>query len=148
MNREYTGADGIERDTRYNGNYALSLTGGKEFAWNKKNKQRVIGINLRSAYIGGLRTSPIDETQSRATQNTVFVGDRAFTQKLPDYFKIDLRLSLRKDTPRYSSVWSLDLQNATNRQNVAYQYYDTVQGEVLTKYQLGLIPVLTYRIEF
>lgn len=145
---KYTGADGIERDTRYNGNYALSLTGGKEFAWNKKNKHRVIGINLRSAYIGGLRTTPINETQSRTTQNTVLVENQAFTKKLSDYFKIDLRLSLRKDTPRYSSVWSLDLQNASNRQNVAYQYYDTVQGKVLTKYQLGLIPVLTYRIEF
>ena len=145
---KYTGADKIERDTRYNGNYALSLTGGKEISWNKKGKRRVIGINVRSAYIGGLRTTPIDEEQSRITQSTAFVGDQMFSQKLPDYVKVDLRLSLRRDAPRYSSVWSLDLQNATNRQNVAYQYYDTVQGEVLTKYQLGLIPVLTYRIEF
>ena len=145
---KYTGSDGVERDTRFNGNYALSLTGGREFSWNKENKQRVIGINLRSAYIGGLRTTPIDETRSRTTQNTVFVDAQAFTQALPDYFKVDIRLSLRKDTPRYSSVWSLDLQNATNRQNVAYQYYDTVQGEAITKYQLGLIPILTYRIEF
>ena len=145
---KYTGADGIERDTRYNGNYALSLTGGKEFIWNKKGKHRVVGINLRSVYIGGLRTTPINEPQSRIAQSTVFIDAQAFTEKLPDYFKVDLRLSLRKDTPRYSSVWSLDLQNVTNRQNVAYQYYDTVQGEVLTKYQLGLIPVLTYRIEF
>ena len=145
---KYTGADGVERDTRFNGNYALSFTGGKEYAWNKKDKQRVIGINLRSTYIGGLRVSPINEPQSRTTQNTVFVDDQAFTEKLPDYFKIDVRLSLRKDTPRYSSVWSLDLQNATNRQNVAYQYYDTLQGEIITKYQLGLIPILTYRVEF
>ena len=145
---KYTGADGVERDTRFNGNYALSLTGGREFSWNKKNKQRVVGINLRSVYIGGLRTTPIDKTQSQKTQTTLFVDNQAFAQKLPDYFKVDVRLSLRKDTPRYSSVWSLDLQNATNRRNVAYQYYDTVQGAVITKYQLGLIPVLTYRIEF
>ena len=145
---KYTGADGMERDTRFNGNYALSVTGGKEFSWNKKGKLRVVGINLRSAYLGGLRATPIDEGQSRTTRSTVFIDDQAFTQKLPDYFKVDVRLSLRKDTPRYSSVWSLDLQNATNRQNVAYQYYDTVQGEIITKYQLGLIPILTYRIEF
>lgn len=145
---KYVGADGVERDTRFNGNYALSVTGGKEYTWSKKNKHRVIGINLRSTYIGGLRTTPIDAVRSQVIQSTVFVSNRAFSEKLPDYFKVDLRFSLRKDTPYYSSVWSLDLQNATNRQNVAYQYYDTVQGNVVTKYQLGLIPVLTYRIEF
>ena len=145
---KYTGSDGIERDTRFNGNYALSITGGKEFAWSKKGKRNVFGINLRSAYVGGLRVTPIDEVASVATQSTVFLEDRAFSEKLPDYFKVDARLSLRKDTPRYSSVWSIDLQNATNRRNVAYQYYDAVQGQVLTQYQLGLIPILTYRVEF
>jgi hypothetical protein len=145
---KYRGADGIERNTRFNGNYALSATGGKEFVWTKSGNRRVAGINLRSAYVGGLRVTPIDEAASIATQTTVFVENRAFSEKLPDYFKVDVRLSLRKDTPRYSSVWSLDLQNATNRRNVAYQYYDTVQGQVLTQYQLGLIPILTYRIEF
>ncbi len=145
---KYTGADGIERDTRFNGNYAMSVTGGKEFVWSKREKRRVISINLRSAYVGGLRVTPIDNAASIATQSTVFLDDRAFSEKLPDYFKVDARLSLRKDTPRYSSVWSIDLQNATNRRNVAYQYYDTVQGQVLTQYQLGLIPILTYRIEF
>lgn len=145
---KYTGADGIERDTRYNGNYALSVTGGKELVWSKKGKRRMIGLNLRSAYVGGLRVTPIDAVASATTRSTVFLENQAFTEKLPDYFKVDARLSLRKDTPRYNSVWSLDLQNVTNRQNVAYQYYDTVQDQVLTQYQLGLIPILTYRIEF
>ncbi len=145
---KYRGTDGIERDTRFNGNYALSVTGGKEFVWTKKGNRKVFGINLRSAYVGGLRVTPIDEAASVVTQTTVFIDNQAFSKKLPDYFKVDVRLSLRKDTPRYSSVWSLDLQNATNRRNVAYQYYDPVQGLVLTQYQLGLIPILTYRVEF
>ncbi|MEO0331169.1 MAG: hypothetical protein AAF223_05720, partial [Bacteroidota bacterium] len=74
--------------------------------------------------------------------------DQAFSNKLPDYFKLDLRISLRKNTDRYTSVWSLDLQNALNQQNVAFQYFDTIEGAVVTKYQLGLIPILTYRVEF
>ncbi|MEM9831934.1 MAG: carboxypeptidase-like regulatory domain-containing protein [Bacteroidota bacterium] len=145
---KFTGADGVKRDTRFNGNYAFSLTGGKEIPWNKNNKQRVIGINLRANYLGGLRTTPIDEAASREQQTTVFINDLAFSNKLPDYFKLDLRLSLRKNTGRYTSVWSLDLQNALNIQNVAFQFYDTVEGRVVTKYQLGLIPILTYRVEF
>ena len=33
----------------------------------------------------------------------------------------------------------LDLQNATGMQNEAFKYYDQRKGEVVTKYQLGLI---------
>jgi hypothetical protein len=145
---KYTAADGVERDTRFNGNYAFSATLGKEFPWEKKGKQRVVGVNLRGNYLGGLRTTPIDEEASREQQTTVFQDDLAYTQQLPDYFKIDLRISLRRNTERFTSVWSLDIQNVLSRQNIAFQYYDTVQQQVVTKYQLGLIPVLTYRIEF
>lgn len=145
---KYTAADGVQRDTRYNGNYVFSFTGGKEFPWNRRDKKRVIGINLRSTYMGGLRTIPINEAASRQAQRTIFAESQAFTDQLPAYFKIDFRLSLRKNKAHYTSVLSLDLQNALNRQNVAFQYYDALQGKVITKYQLGLIPILTYRIEF
>ncbi|MEM9673188.1 MAG: TonB-dependent receptor [Bacteroidota bacterium] len=145
---KYTAADGVERDTRFNGNYAFSATLGKEFPWEKKGKQRVVGVNLRGNYLGGLRTTPIDEEASREQQTTVFQDDLAYSQQLSDYFKVDLRISLRRNTERFTSVWSLDIQNVLNRQNIAFQYYDTVQQQVVTKFQLGLIPILTYRIEF
>lgn len=145
---KYTAADGIERDTRFNGNYAFSLTGGKEFLWSKADKQRVLGVNLRSVYLGGLRVTPIDASASRAQQQTVFIDEQAFSQQLSDYFKVDFRLSLRTNKEGRTSVWSLDLQNALNTQNVAFQFYDNVEGEVVTKFQLGLIPILTYRLEF
>ena len=45
-------------------------------------------------------------------------------------------------------MWSLDLQNVTNAQNPAFRYFDSRKGEVITKYQLGIIPNLSYRIEF
>lgn len=145
---KYTAADGIQRDTRYNGNYVFSLTAGKEFPWNKKDKKRVIGINLRGVYMGGLRITPINVNASEQAQRTIFVESQAFTEQLPAYFKFDLRFSLRKNKANYNSVLSLDLQNAFNQQNVAFRYYDAVQGKVITKYQLGLIPILTYRVEF
>ncbi|WPP53464.1 TonB-dependent receptor [Catalinimonas niigatensis] len=145
---KYTAADGVERDTRFNGNYAFSFTGGKEYSWNSDDKQRVLGINLRSVYLGGLRVTPIDAQASQQQQETIFIDAQAFSDQLSDYFKVDFRLSLRTNKAGYTSVWSLDLQNALNNQNVAFQYYDTVEGEVITKYQLGLIPILTYRVEF
>jgi hypothetical protein len=61
---------------------------------------------------------------------------------------MDLRVYLKRDRKGRTGMWALDLQNLTNRQNEAYVYYDQRKGEIVTKYQLGLIPNLSYRIEF
>jgi hypothetical protein len=47
-----------------------------------------------------------------------------------------------------NSMLFLDIQNVTSRKNPQYNYYDSVQGRVLTKEQLGLIPILSWRVEF
>jgi hypothetical protein len=145
---KYKGSDNIERDSRFNGKYLFSATGGKEFTKEKTNKNRVIGINARLIYQGGYRSTPIDEATSAVQQKTVFVENQAFSQKLQDYVRLDLRLSLKRNKPNYTRILSLDLQNALGTQNVAYQYYDPQQTKVVTKYQLGLLPVLNYRVEF
>jgi hypothetical protein len=57
-------------------------------------------------------------------------------------------VSWRKNKPGYTRTLSVDIQNLTNQQNVAYQYYDTFLKKINTKYQVGIIPVLAYRIDF
>jgi hypothetical protein len=47
-----------------------------------------------------------------------------------------------------TGLWALDLQNVTGARNAAFRYFDFRKHEVITKYQLGLIPNLSYRIEF
>jgi hypothetical protein len=152
---KYTGADGIQRDTRFNSNYILNATAGREFRWRKpsrhddsEQREKVFGLNARIAYYGGFRETPIDEAASRMAGTTVFVESEAFSIKQPAFFKVDLRLYWKNNRPKYSSTVSLDIQNATNRENVAYSYYDAQQGQVILKNQLGLIPILSYRIEF
>ena len=146
---KYTAADGIERDTRFNGNYALALSGGKEFQWqSKKGNTNVLGINIKMVYLGGFRSTPIDITQSVKLDETVFIENRAFSEQLPNYFKTDFRVYFKKSRPKYTTTLALDLQNMTNHQNVAYDYFDTQQGAVITRYQLGLIPLLVYRVAF
>ncbi|HRO39737.1 MAG TPA: hypothetical protein PLY76_01390, partial [Flavobacteriales bacterium] len=62
--------------------------------------------------------------------------------------RLDLRIYLKRDRKGRTGLWALDLQNATNARNEAFRYYDHRQGGVVTKYQLGIIPNLSYRIEF
>lgn len=145
---KYKGSDGILRNTRFNGNYQLSATGGKEIMLLKKGKNRVLGINLRTIWQGGFRDTPIDAAASKLLGRTVYKENEAFTTKLADYYRFDLRVSFKKHKPHYTRTWAIDIQNLTSHQNVAYQYYDVQQEKILTKTQLGIIPILSYRVEF
>jgi hypothetical protein len=143
---KYTAADGIKRNTRFNGNYTLNATYGKE--WHNDERHRVIGLNLRGLFLGAMRESTINEGHSVETGETAFDQTNPFNHKLADYFRLDLRLSFRKNKPGYTRTFALDIQNVLNTQNEAFRYYDFVQNQVVTKYQLGIIPVLVYRIDF
>jgi len=145
---KYKGSDGQLRDTRFNGNYIFNLTAGKEFQWRKKNRQRILGVNFRLAYLGGERYSPIDIDLSRQSSTTIFEDDAAFSLQQQDYFKVDFRIYYKNNKPGFHSILALDLQNATNTKNEAYRYFDVQQSQITTKLQLGLIPNLSYRVEF
>lgn len=144
----YRGSDGVWRDTRYNGQYQLAATGGREIQKLSKGRNRVVGINLRGIWQGGFRDTPIDANASKLAGRTVYFENQAFSLKLPDYYRIDLRLSFKKHKPHYTRIWAIDIQNLTSRQNIAFQYFDVQQGKIVTKNQLGIIPILSYRVEF
>jgi hypothetical protein len=145
---KYTGDDGVRRNTRYNGKFGFNLTAGKEFGWQKNRKIKIVGINLRGTYFGGFWEGPIDLAQSVYQFRTVFNESLAFTKQLPDFFKMDFRIYYKRIKSKYTSILGLDILNATNQQNIAYHYFDLKQNEVATKYHLGLLPNLSYRIEF
>ncbi len=145
---KYTALDGIERNTRYNGSYANTFTFGKEIQSLKNNKNRIFGANFRLIWQGGYRHTPIDETASEDSGRTEFVDSEAFTLKYNDFFRTDLRIYLKKNKPKYTRTLSLDIQNLTNQENIGYQYYDRFTESVETRYQLGILPVINYRVEF
>ena len=143
---KYMTFDNIERDSRFSGKYTFSAIHGKE--WTKISKRRTIGLNSRLLYLGGMRENSVSETFSVLAGETVYNFNDPYNQKLADYFRVDVRLSFRKNKPGYTRTFAIDIQNLTNQQNQAYQYYDRVQGETLWKYHLGIIPVLVYRVDF
>ncbi|MEL6132520.1 MAG: carboxypeptidase-like regulatory domain-containing protein, partial [Bacteroidota bacterium] len=136
-------------DTRFNGQYNFALTTGYERdRTSKKGKRRSLGANIRVIYAGGFRTQPIDLAASREAQQTVFDDRAGFTEDIPDYFRIDFRLMFKRHKKRYTRSLGIDIQNAANTQNVAFYTYDAVADDIVTKLQLGIIPLLTYRLEF
>jgi len=144
-NSEYKALDGVWRNSRFNGKHALSFTAGKEYNW-KKN--RVFGLNIRTIYTGSFWTTPIDVEKSIELGETRYIESLAYTEQLPDYFRTDFRVSLKRNRTKSTSTLSLDLQNVTNHKNLGGQYYDAQSGEVEMWYMLPLLPVLSYKIEF
>ncbi len=145
---KYQGADGIWRNTRYNGKFGLNLTGGKEYQWARKNKLKTLGVNLRVAYFGGFWTGPLDEELSTEQLRFVFQPTEVYSQQLPSIFRIDARIYFKRIKKKFTSILGLDLLNMTNHENVSYRYFDPLTEKVMNRNQLGLIPNLSYRIEF
>jgi hypothetical protein len=144
-NSEYKALDNVWRNSRFNAKHALSFTAGKDFNW-KKN--RTFGLNLRTIWTGGFLDTPIDVDKSIQNGKAEYIESLAFTQQLPDYFRTDLRLSIKRNRAHSTSTFALDLLNATNHQNLGGRYFDVRTAKIKSWYQSPLLPVLSYRIEF
>ncbi|MFT4025031.1 MAG: TonB-dependent receptor [Flavihumibacter sp.] len=142
----YTAADGIERNTRFNGHYASTLTTGKEFA--HPGNKPAFGVNLKLIYMGGFRETPIDLEASKQNGYTVYHEQKAYSLQLPAYYRADLRVSMKWNRRQHTSTLSLDVQNLTNHLNRWGRGYDAYTGQVKEYYMTGITPVLNYKIEF
>ena len=144
---KYTMPDGIERNTFFNSKYIFNVAGGKEFRVGRE-KQNIIGANLRTIWRGGYRTVPVDLEASQQQHSEVRNYDLAFEYKVPDYFRVDVGISYRKNKPNWSWVLSLDIQNLTNRSNIWDEQFNAEKNEMEKTYMVGLVPVMNYRVEF
>ena len=145
-NSSYTGTNEMVRDTRWNGQYIVNLFGGKEFRKEKEARVRTWGFSGRMNAVGGQWSPPIP-VHTDANGIIQFPGTVEW-QRLADAYRIDVRVYLKQDRNGLTGMWALDLQNLTNVRNEAFRYFDVRKAEVVTKYQLGIIPNLSYRIEF
>ncbi len=135
-------------NTRFNGNFATSFTAGKEFKTGEKFNHRIVGLNIKTIYSGGLRSTPIDFNASAAKGETVYIDAEAYSIQQKNYFRTDLKFSVKRNRKNSTITWALDIQNATNRKNVYGEYYDPLLNATTTEYQSSLIPILSYKIDF
>lgn len=144
---KYTPIDGLEYNTRFNGNYQLNLIGGKEYTVGKA-KKNIFGMNGKFVLSGGNRYTPIDLEASRATGEAVLLRDQMFEAQAGTYYRFDIGLSYRINREKVTHSILLDIQNVTNRQNIFSLYFDEDTQNLESYTQTGLFPVFNYRIEF
>lgn len=143
----YTDYVGDEYNTTFNRGYQLNVVGGKEFSIGKSGR-KILGLNGKVLYSGGMRESPIDLNASVQSGETVLVPKQYFTRQVPAYFRTDLGVYYKINNKRVTHSIQLEVQNVTNRQNFYYSYFDRDAGAVKTVNQLGILPNLSYRIDF
>lgn len=142
---KYKGWDGVERNTKFNGNYVVNALAGYELPINQK---FAVGIDLKAMYAGGKRYIPIDVQASTDAGTLVYDWANSFENRHDDYFRVNARFSLKHNAKKFSQEWALDIQNLTNHQNIYTQRWNSVTNEIETDYQQGFFPMMTYRIMF
>ena len=145
---KYKAANGKWFNTRFNGNFATTFTAGKEFKTGSGFKNRIIGVNIKTIYAGGLRNTPIDIDASKAKGETVYRDVEAFSLQAKDYFRTDVKFSLKRNRLKSTVTWSVDIQNVSNAKNIFGDYFDPLTGTTKTSYQAPLIPILSYKVDF
>ena len=146
-NSKYRGSDEVWRNTAFNGNYSMNAVAGKEFPVGVEGVNK-FGISVKSNYSGGRRHMPIDMSASSLMGHTIYDHTRAWETRYDDYFRIDGKLYYTVNSRRVTHEMALDVQNLSNRKNVFQKVYDARMNQLRTDYQMGILPVLRYRLTF
>lgn len=142
---KYKASDGVIRNTAFNGNYIFNMLGGYEFHFKKQN---YFSIDSRIMWAGGLRKVPIDLDRSITEQKTVYDYSRVYENRNKDFFRCDIRFSYKLNRPRMGHLIAIDIQNVTNRKNQFLESFDPGTGHVEQEYQIGILPLVLWRVYF
>ena len=145
----YKGSDGIERSTAFDGGYVLNLLGGKEFTLDSKGR-RALTFDTKVTFAGGRPYTPVNLEASQLAGEEVLYEDQAYSLKYDDYFRWDVKLGFRMNSPtkKFSQTFYLDFQNVTNNDNIFAMRYNEGTGRVGRIDQIGFFPDVLYRVEF
>jgi hypothetical protein len=143
----YVDVSGTERRGRFSSDFVENIMAGKEWKVGKAQKN-IFNINLKVAWAGGLRVIPIDLPKSIKANTTIYDYSRIYEERFNNFFRTDFRISYVINKNKKSSTFSLDLNNVTNQQNpLNHSYSQSLKG-IAYSYQLGMIPIFNYRLEF
>ncbi|MDR3059766.1 MAG: TonB-dependent receptor [Prevotella sp.] len=143
----YTGGDGIWRNTRLNRNYLFNALGGKEWKLGRQ-KQNILGVNLRLSLQGGDRYSPIEEAASQAEQDAVYDTSKAYEKQLSPAFISNFTVSYKMNKKNLAHEFAIKMINATGYKEYEGHIYNYRKKEVEMSRSAVVMPNISYKIEF
>ena len=133
------------RRTRIDKRWGISVMGGYEFEFKKGG---VLQIGLKNFISGGLRYTPADFEASKLAGQLVEDSNNYWGASAGMYFRLDGRIAYRKDHEKFSYTISIDVQNITNTKNPRDFIYDRQEATLIPRNQSGLLPVISFQIDF
>ena len=143
FNSTYKQIDGVKRNTAYNGNFIVNALAGYEVPLRKN---RSLDFNFKVVWAGGRRVIPVDPSITINDERRDY--SRAYEEQVPDYFRIDGRISIIHHKKRATHEFAIDLTNITNHWNEYDRHYNSSINEVEIEYQQKFFPMGLYRINF
>lgn len=147
-NSEYKTLEDKWRNTKYNGNYSFNLLAGKEFNLSSQAGKKVLGVNAKFYYNGGLRYVPVDLEKSRLEDETEYILSRAWDKRIDDIFQMNLCITYRINRPRAGHEFVVDIYNLTNARGKTGEYYNEYTNNIDYDRQMNILPNIMYRIHF
>ncbi|MFN8437663.1 MAG: TonB-dependent receptor plug domain-containing protein [Cytophagales bacterium] len=138
----------IWQNTAYDNKFNLNVIFSNEWVKTKKYGLKKTILGAKIVKFGGFYSPIVDDTASKKLNDVVFENSYLYTQKLPNYFRIDCSAQINYSRKKVRHEFRLDLQNLTNRKNIYGYQFDYDKDKVVYTYQLGFIPVLSYGIYF
>jgi hypothetical protein len=151
---KYKTLEGVERNTKYNGNYLANILIGKEFANRGKKKNQTLNLNAKVFFGGGQRYIPLlTDAQGRLAvdpaNNKFWDYKKAYDKKFEDIYQVNLSASYKWNKPKVTHELFITLDNITNNKGKLSEYYDEkIPGKIGYVTQFELFPNLMYRLYF
>jgi len=151
---KFTALDGIERNTRFNGNYIANILFGKEFPKLGKKDNQTLGLNVKAFISGGKPTAPLyrDDNKNLLVNpdvNKFYDNSKSFDYTLDDLYQINVSASYKWNKKKTTSELFINLENVSNYRGKISEYYDvSEEGSIGYMTQFGFFPNLMYRLYF
>ncbi len=145
LNSNYTGSDGILRNTAFNNDFNFNVLVGYELPLRENS---AIDFNIRAVAGGGRRIIPYDEEKTLEDGEDVYLYDQAYDSRMAPYFRIDTKVGYKYNGRRIRHEIAVDLTNITNRPNEWERRYNDRSNQLEMIYQQGFFFFMYYRINF
>jgi hypothetical protein len=141
--------DKLEYDGKYNYGYTVSPTLMYMVNLANGEKNRNFSVSMSYHRRGGQREQRL-ASHPMNFSGSIYDYTSPFANRLKSYSRLDFRLvyAKGKKSSKYRQRWSFDIQNILNTENDGFKYYDSWLRKVVLQSQLGLIPVISYRLEW
>ena len=135
-------------NSRYNFGYTSNVNVSYDMDISKSGKERHLTFSISNHYRGALREQSLNPVNGEF--QTLYNTNSSYDQTFRPYQRLDFRVVYlkQKSNNKKTHRWSLDIQNILSRENDGFRYYDPLLNKTLIQNQLGLVPVLSYRLEW